>query len=104
MRDAFATLEKNISSAIEHMPAAFNAHELILELAQKNQQDYIRALSESVESGSATPFQAVHSEIGKSLLRHSLEQGSRIQQTEPNSSSLNIFGVNSPCSRWTRLE
>lgn len=100
MLNAFATLEENIPRVIELMPSGgFDTHDFILKLAHENQRAYIGALC---GSDSATPFQDVHSAIGKSLMRHSLESGSRIQQTDPNSSSPNIFGEVSSCSEWEK--
>lgn len=104
MPDAFATLEKNIADTIQSMSATFDTHQLILKLAQENQPAYISALYESVETSSATPFQAVHSAIGKSLKQNSLELGIQETDTGANYSSPNIFGIPSSCSRWKKLD
>lgn len=101
MPDAFATLVQNIARAIERLPIEFDSHQLILVLAQENQREYINALQ---ESSSTTPFQAVHSAIGKSLARHSPELGIQEIGAEANYSSPNIFGFSSPCSRWAKLD
>jgi hypothetical protein len=101
MLNQLETLKENISSAIDRMPVVFDTHQLILELARENQRSYIRALH---ESGSDTPFQAVHSAIGKALKQHSLESVTRIRETEADCSSRDIFGEHSTCSRWARLD
>lgn len=100
MQNAFSTLEENIFSAVKSMPSEFDTHQLILELARENQQAYIKALH---ESDSDTPFQAVHSKIGKALKRYSLEENAVIRETEANCKSPNIFGEYSSCSKWERL-
>ena len=100
MQNKFAILEENIFSAIEHMPTEFDTHQLILELVRENQRVYIEAL---YESDSETPFQAVHSKIGKALKRYSLEPNARIRETEANCKSPNIFGEYSSCSKWANL-
>jgi hypothetical protein len=94
-RNKFNELEKHINSTIDLMPTEFDTHQLILVLAQKNQRAYIEAIHEST---SKTPFQAVHSRIGKKLKKNSL-----IQETQTNNKSLNIFGKYSTCSKWIRL-
>jgi hypothetical protein len=102
MPDAFAKLEKEISPAIKLMRADFDTHELILELARKNQPAYIGALNESVESGSATPFQAVHARIGKSLKRHLRKFGIQEIETAEKHSSPDIFRKSRSCSKWKK--
>ena len=102
MPDAFAKLEKKISDAIKHLGADFDTHKLILELARENQPSYIRALNESVDSGSATPFQAVHAAIGRSLKRRSGEFAIQETETGEKHSSPDILGDSCPCSKWKK--
>lgn len=101
MSKAITTLEGEILSAIEAMPTEFDTHQLILKLSRENQRAYVMAL---YESDSDSPFQVVHSAIGKALKRISLEPNARIREMEPSSSSLNIFGEYSSCSIWAKLE
>ncbi|MGD1104890.1 MAG: hypothetical protein ABSA59_22825 [Terriglobia bacterium] len=102
MPDIFAKLVKEISHAIDRMGTDFDTHELILELARENQPAYIRALNESVESGSAAPFKVVHAAIGRSLKRHSHEFGIQEIETGKNHSSPDIFGESCSCSKWKK--
>jgi hypothetical protein len=93
-------LEKAILSAIESMKEEFDTHQLILEVAKKNQRAYVAALH---ESDSDYAFQTVHSAIGKLLKRISLEPYANIIEKEQTSNSLNIFGEYSSCSSWAKL-
>lgn len=66
------TLIAAFPSAIARMPDSFDSHAFLLKLAKHNQCAYVQALAEEIETGSETPFQALHSRICKALSRSGL--------------------------------
>ncbi|MCK6579169.1 MAG: toll/interleukin-1 receptor domain-containing protein [Anaerolineae bacterium] len=58
-------LEGHFEEVIREMPAQFTAQRFILKLAQRNQTEYIRALSAYEDS--AAPFRALHVQLSKRL-------------------------------------
>ncbi len=93
-------LENAMSSALEAMKPEFDTHQFILELASKNQKQYIEALA-SIDSNK--PFQTLHSAIGKKLKKIATEGEYPIREVESGVSSPNIFGEPSSCSTWQKL-
>lgn len=93
-------LKENIPSAIDKMAPEFSTHQLILELAHKNQRAYVDALN---EVASDIPFKEVHSAIGKELKQLAIQPDARIREKEAKTKSTDIFGHESSCSIWEKL-
>jgi hypothetical protein len=88
-------LETLVRSTIPHLAAPFDTHKLILELAQRNQRQYIAALQQV--RGDA-PFQTLHSMIGRTLQKLAPEFGLVGRQTFSD----DIFRQRNSCVEWSR--
>jgi hypothetical protein len=65
----FDTLESSYKEIVRAMPdRVFDSHQFILLLAQRCQQDYVKALAAYVHT--TRPFQIVHGEIARRLQNH----------------------------------
>lgn len=89
------TVEDLVRSILPLMPASFDTHQLIVKLAQNNQRSYIEALQ---RVNGDTPFQTLHSMIGKAVLKLAPE----FDLGGEASSSPDIFGQNNSCVLWSR--
>ena len=97
---ALKDLKEKIPNAVDKMAPEFSTHQLILELAHKNQRAYVDALN---EAASDIPFQEVHSAIGKELKQLAIQPDARIREKEAKTRSKDIFGQESSCSIWEKL-
>jgi hypothetical protein len=88
-------IEDLVRETLPQMPASFDTHQLIIRLAQQNQRRYVEALQ---RVNGETPFQTLHSMIGKAILKLAAEFG---LAHEP-SSSHDIFGQKNSCVLWTK--
>jgi hypothetical protein len=84
-----------IRDAIDRADAVFDSHDIIHVLGHENQRLYVRALAEILGE---RPFQALHSQFGIAIKEICVELG----YTGVSSRSLDIFGQNSECVRWTK--
>ena len=84
------------SAIIDMMPTEFDSHQFILRLAEHNQVAYIQALSRYLNNGA--PFQTLHAQLSGGLneLTNLVEHIGVVQ-------SNNIFGNQSPCAKWRKL-
>lgn len=87
-------IERLVRATIPQMPREFDTHELILRLAHENQTVYVRLLS---EVPGESPFQTLHSQIGKAVKAVSGE----FSLVGVASSSKDIFGQQNSCVRWS---
>lgn len=94
---ALPELHSSIDAVINTMPDTFNTHEFILAFAQANQQLYIQALHNYIDS--SRPFNALHQQIGKTLKQEFSECLTHIDD-QP---SADIFGHNSICAVWQKI-
>ncbi len=74
----------------------FDSHEFILRLAHEHQCLYVVALA--VYADTDQPFQIVHSEIAKRLLKYP-----NLVNKTGETVSKDIFGQKNPCARWRRI-
>jgi len=84
-----------IEVAISELGESFDSHDVIKKVAHLNQVEYISALS---AAGSDTPFQSVHSSLGRRIKVVCEDLGFVAQ----DSRSKDMFGQNSKCQRWSR--
>lgn len=89
-------LFKGYPRAIGEMPDAFNSHEFILKLAQRNQKAYIEALYAYRKSGD--PFRVLHGLLATQLNKHPdlVRQGKRIED-------IDIFNRPGRCTTWSKI-
>lgn len=90
-------LHTSIDAVITTMPNTFNTHQFILAFAQANQQLYIQALNNYVDS--SRPFASLHGQIGKTLKQEFSERLTHVDDQE----SSDIFGHNSVCAVWEKI-
>ena len=88
-------IEALVRSTIPHLPSPFDSHKLILELAQRNQRQYVDALQQV--NGNA-PFQTLHSMIGRTIQKLAPEFGLTGRETFSD----DIFRHRNSCVEWTR--
>ena len=84
------------------MPRIFYSHQFILELAQQNQVEYVRALYAYIDSAhteTPTPFQFVH-RILSAKLRGFPELVEHVRKDKP---STDIFGKPNWCAEWRKV-
>jgi hypothetical protein len=93
MEQLLALVPKEIKS----LPKTFSTHEFIIQLAQNNQQSYIKALNEKITS--STPFMVLHGAIGKYLA----QQTDLIKEIDDKYVDADIFGNKSANNRWERI-
>jgi len=84
-----------IEQAVESLGVSFDTHDVIKEVAHRNQREYVAALAD-IESD--TPFQLLHSAFGKQI-RVVCES---LGFTGKDSRSPDIFNQNSKCQKWSR--
>jgi hypothetical protein len=86
--------DKLIEKYIKSAGTEFDSHDIIHKLAHDNQKLYIKALS---LTNGERPFQTLHSELGKRIKAICEHLG----YTGADSKSLDIFGQQSNCVRWS---
>lgn len=84
-----------IREIVESLTAPFDSHDIIRELARRNQRAYVQALSAITTD---TPFHQLHTQLGLQI-RNVCEELGLIGE---DSRSPDIFGQQSRCKRWTR--
>ena len=87
--------DESIEKAILSSGSEFDSHEIIRKIAQQNQHEYILELS-SVDSD--TPFQTLHSLLGKRIKAICERHGFNGEASR----SQDIFGQYSKCVFWSR--
>jgi len=98
----FSKLYARYPAIIAQMPAVFDSHQFILELARQNQIDYIKALYAyrgALHDETPAPFQVVH-RILATRLNHFPELVRIVKTRRP---SRDIFGNPNNCSVWRKL-
>ena len=94
---ALEELEEKYSEIVELMPAKFDSHKFILELAQRYQRLYVQALSEYADNDQ--PFQTVHA-----LLAKRLKQREDLVKQIDTKPSKNIFGYDTEAAVWEKVK
>ena len=92
----FTNLYNQVPSAIEVMSSKFNSHELILEIAQNNQAEYIEALAAYKDS--EHPFMHVHKQLSSYLRKF---EGDKLKSLG-HQPSKDIFGKPNTCLTWEK--
>ena len=90
-------LEKTFPEIVQLMNDYFDSHDFILKLAQAQQRLYVAALAAYVDKDH--PFQIVHGEIARRLLRHP-ELVSKVGEH----TSADIFGQTSSATVWCKAK
>lgn len=91
-----AALEQVFPEVIATVGDYFDSHDFIRKLAQAHQRLYVQALARYARTD--RPFQIVHGEIARRLLRHP-ELARRIG----DHSSRDIFGQSGSAAVWQRV-
>ncbi|OQX01328.1 MAG: hypothetical protein BWK73_46385 [Thiothrix lacustris] len=86
-----------IKETVESLTAPFDSHDIIRELARRNQCDYVKALSAITTD---TPFHQFHTQLGHQI-KSVCEQLGFMGE---DSRSPDIFGQQSKCKKWIRSE
>ncbi|MCU8540329.1 hypothetical protein M2G63_19945 [Vibrio vulnificus] len=92
----FTTLYSQVPEAIEAMGSEFNSHELILEIAQNNQREYIEALA--AYRNSKHPFMHVHKQLSTYLRKFENDK----LKCLGHKPSRDIFGKPNTCLAWKK--
>jgi hypothetical protein len=92
---AFDALEKQFGETVSKMDGYFDSHAFILKLAQAHQRLYVSALAAYADHD--YPFQIVHGEIARRLLRHP----ELVTKVGENASE-DIFHQKSSAAVWRR--
>ena len=98
----FSRLYAKYPAIIAQMPAVFDSHQFILELAHHNQIEYIKALYAyrgALHNETPAPFQVVH-RILSARLNHFSEL---VKPVRAHKTSRDIFGNTNTCSEWRKL-
>lgn len=93
----FSVLYDEIPKAIKSMRSIFTSHELILEIAQHNQSEYIDALAAYKQTG--RPFLYVHQQLSIRLKKY---EGKTIKNIGIKPSK-DIFGKSNTCLYWEKI-
>ncbi|MEC4725091.1 hypothetical protein HWQ46_05930 [Shewanella sp. D64] len=84
-----------IKEAVDELGESFDSHDIIKKVAHLNQRKYVLALS---ELDSDTPFQQLHSALGRRI-KPVCEQLGYVGQ---DSRSPDMFDQSSKCQQWSR--
>jgi hypothetical protein len=87
--------EKMLTEVIESMPPPFDSHQVIIEVAHRNQRAYIEQL---YANHAEAPFQAVHATLGIQINKICLG----LHYTGKAHRSNDIFGRNANCVRYCK--
>ncbi len=96
----FSQLLEDYPAVIAEMPDVITSHEFILCLAQRNQPEYVDALStyrDVTKDGVRAPFMVVHNQLSKRL-RDFPELVEYVGQV----ASTDIFGHSNACAQWRK--
>ncbi|SKA56356.1 hypothetical protein [Photobacterium toruni] len=93
----FSVFDDEITNAIKSMELTFSSHELILEIAQNNQSQYINALIAYKQTG--RPFLYVHQQLSIRLKKY---EGDAIKNIGIKPSK-DIFGKSNTCLYWEKI-
>ena len=96
----FQPLLDDYGAVIAEMGDVFTSHEFILRLAQRNQPEYVSALSsyrDVTKDGVNAPFMVVHNQLSKHL-RDFPELVEYVDQV----ASTDIFGHSNECAQWRK--
>ncbi len=93
-KPAIASLFDHIPAILEEMPERFSSHQLILRLAQSQQQLYVEALSSYADGGE--PFRAVHQQISAHMHSYDGLTDEGVVQSH------DIFGNSNSCKAWRK--
>ena len=94
-QQALHDLEAHFAEIVESFDGIFDSHQFILQLAQRHQHAYIRALD--AFNDTENPFRILHGQIARRLLAH--KDLARKIGSHP---SENIFGEKSEVALWER--
>jgi len=93
----FQSLFTHFTDVIQEMPADFDSHQFILQLAQEHQGEYIDALAAYRET--EAPFKAVHS----ILARHLEDFVPQYIIKTDGTINEDIFGDPCSCATWQKM-
>jgi hypothetical protein len=99
----FSVLYAQYPAIISQMEDTFDSHKFILELACKNQAEYVKALHAYLEPESGkdpTPFQVVHGFLAKKLE----DFPQFVELLHINVTSTDIFGKPGSCAEWRKVK
>lgn len=85
-----------VRAVIDEMDDKFDSHDFIKKFSREIELDYVYLLA---TAGTATPFQTVHSQIGRFLRNN--EDNLNISYVEDVNSE-NIFGNVTECASWKK--
>jgi hypothetical protein len=92
----FSALEQQFPDVVAKMGDYFDSHDFILRLAQSHQRLYVAALA--AYGDREYPFQIVHAEIARRLLKHP-----DLVRKVGEHSSPDIFGQKTSASVWYKV-
>lgn len=95
----FSDIYSSFPEAIAAMPSKFNSHELILEIARKNQKEYIDALFAYKDN--PNPFMHVHRQLSSHIKK--IANDNKLKNCGDDTNSKDIFGKKNVCRAWKKI-